>query len=110
MTTKTIYFGAYSATDLEDMGIESALVHNGTSYEFRLDMYLEDGFIRITDSIGRMIPLDVTHYQELAKAMEMVTSLQRLQDYRNQVDEVLNDGRTTIGLQFDAEMDEFIVN
>ena len=108
MTTKTIYFGAYSADDLDEMDID-AFEHNGTFYEFKLEMYLEDGFVRVSDTIGRMIPMDMTHYQDFAKAMEMVMSLQRLQDYRNQVDEVLNDGRTTIGLQFDSEMDEFIV-
>lgn len=109
MTTKTIYFGAYSPEDLQEMDIDT-FEHNGTNYEFQLEVHLEDGFIRITDTIGRMIPLDMTHYQDLAKAMEMVMSLQRLQDYRNKIDEVLNDGRDAVGLEFDSEVDEFVIN
>lgn len=109
MTTKTIYFGMYSPADLDEMGIEG-FKHNGNEYEYRMDIYLEDGFMRITDSINRMIPIDMTHYADLAVALDMASSLQELTNHRNKLDEVLANGRTTVGLEFDSEMDEFIVN
>ena len=103
---KQIFFGAYTQTDLDEMGIEGCHEHNGSFYEFRLDVYLEDGFCRLTDSIGRMVPFDMTHYEEFAKALQLVNSLQNMQDMKQTIDLALENGKRAIGLHFDRELGE----
>jgi hypothetical protein len=103
---KQIFFGAYTQSDINEMGLTDAHEHNGTFYEFRLDVYLEDGFCRLTDSIGRMVPFDMTHYQEFAEALHLVNSLQNLQDMKQTMDMVLENGKRAVGLRFDRELGE----
>ena len=105
---KQIFFGAYTQADLDDMGIEDCHEHNGSFYEFRLDVHLEDGFCRLTDSIGRMVPFDMTHYEEFAKALQLVNSLQQLQNAKQTIEKVLDDGKRAVGLHFDRELGEVI--
>lgn len=38
MTTKTIYFGAYTQHELDEMGIEG-FEFEGTTYEFKMEIY-----------------------------------------------------------------------
>ena len=103
---KQIFFGAYTQDELDEMGIDDVFEHNGSFYEYRLDVYLEDGFIRLTDSIGRMVPVDMTHYQEFAKALQLVVSLQNMQDMKETLDTVLYNGKSAIGLHYDRELGE----
>lgn len=104
MTTKTIYFGAYTQHDLDEMGIEG-FEFEGTVYEFKMEIYLEDGFLRIFDSCDRMLPLDIAHYANMSKAMEMAEAFQALENYRAQLETLLEGGKEAIGLERDTEME-----
>ena len=105
---KQIFFGAYTQAELDDMGISDVYEHNGSFYEYRLDVYLEDGFCRLTDSIGRMVPIDSTHYKELVKALEVVNALQNLQNHKQYIDTILYDGKSAVGLHYDDELDTVV--
>ena len=104
MTTKTIYFGAYTQNDLEEMDLEG-FEFEGTTYEFKMEIYLEDGFLRIFDGCGRMVPVDMMHYADMSKAMEMAVAFQRLENYRAQLETLLQGGKEAIGLERDTEVE-----
>ena len=105
MTTKTIYFGAYTQQELDEMGIEG-FEFEGTVYEFKMEIYLEDGFLRIFDSCDRMIPLDMVHYANMSKAMEMAEAFQMLENYRTQLETLIEGGRGAVGLERDTELED----
>jgi hypothetical protein len=105
---KQIFFGAYTQAELDDMGIDNVYEHNGSFYEYRLDVHLEDGFCRLTDSIGRMVPIDHVHYREFVKAIEIINALQNLQYHKQSIDSILYDGKSAVGLHYDDELDTII--
>lgn len=106
MTTKTIYFGAYTQDEIDEMGLTDAFEFEGKFYEFKMEIYLEDGFLRLYDSCDRMIPLDMVHYGQATKALELASGLQRLETLREQLEEAIYDTKSAIGLGGDSEVDE----
>jgi len=86
MNTKYIYFGPASADDIMISGTEGYFELDGTYYSFQLEVNLDDGFCRLQDSVGRMVPLDKEHYRDLVAAFDMViTTTEELSD----IDEAL---------------------
>lgn len=104
MTTKTIYFGAYTQHELDEMGIEG-FEFEGTTYEFKMEIYSEDGFLRIFDSCDRMIPLDMVHYADMLRAMEMAEAFQMLENYRSQLETLIEGGREAIGFERNTKVE-----
>jgi hypothetical protein len=97
--TNTIYFGQYSQDELDSFGIsfeDSPHTHAGEVFEFRVDVYPEDGFLRIQDSLHRMVPIDKTHYRDLIQVMARAISLTELQELNNAIQKAINDTPSAI--------------
>ena len=94
---KTIYFGAYTTSDLHEMGI-TGFNFEGNVYEYKMEVHPADGFIRITDSCKRMIPIDKTHYDQFAQALDMVQELQALADVHEELEKVVYGGKPAVGI------------
>lgn len=103
MATKTIYFGVYTQDELDEMGI-SGFEFEGSTYEFKMEIHPLDGFMQIFDSCGRMIPLDMTHYGDLAKALELARALQKLENHRARLESVIYGGKSAVGLGSDSKV------
>ena len=67
----------------------------GNLYAFQFEVVTEDetdGFIRLTDSVGRMVPID---FSELGDVVEMMAriqrfSVQRILNHENLMDHLVN--------------------
>lgn len=73
MTQYTKYIGVFTE-EMFDMGAEESPFQDekGNEYEFEVQYHPEgdgNGFIRITDSIGRVVPVDISHVSELISAL-----------------------------------------
>lgn len=69
MTTKTIYFGKLSAQDLDNCGTDGFFPFEGGYFAFKIEGNADDGECRLTDSVGRMVPVNLAAMSELGYAM-----------------------------------------
>jgi hypothetical protein len=72
---KHYYFGPISPQDHADMGGES-FEFAGSYWSFKVEVGLEDGFVRLYDTVGRMVPIDQEHYNDLIATFSAVSALQ----------------------------------
>lgn len=97
--TNTIYFGAYTDEDLDNMGIDKDTaphVFADTVFEFRADIYPQDMFMRLEDSLGRMVPIDMSHYKDLITVLTRAINLTELQELSYKLQKELDDSPTAI--------------
>jgi hypothetical protein len=80
MTVKNIYLGLVSDQMLQDAGSEGFFLFADSYWCFKLEVSLEDGFLRMFDSVGRMVPIDKDQYLELASALDAVSVEQQTYD------------------------------
>lgn len=74
---KHFYFGAISPDELNEYGPDyTPFVVEGVACDFQLRVDLQDGYAQLTDSIGRMVPIDKQHYAELVSALTIAQDLQ----------------------------------
>lgn len=67
-----IYFAPVSedvASEFDTFEIE------GTHYDFYIEVSPEDGFLRLSDAIGRMVPIDVTELDSAIAALQLAKEL-----------------------------------
>lgn len=83
------YFGKLTE-EMFEMGVDESPFQDakGNEYEFEVQFHSDgngDGFIRITDSIGRMVPVDCSHIRELIMALQEVEAATSIDRFRNAV-------------------------
>lgn len=67
-----IYFGPVS----EDVANEFETFEiNGVNYDFHMEINVEDGFVRFSDSIGRMVPIDITELDSAIAALQLAKDI-----------------------------------
>lgn len=52
-----------------------------------------------------MVPLDMAHYANMSEALEMAEAFQRLENYRARLETLLEEGRKSLGLERDTEVE-----
>lgn len=74
-----IYFGPVS----EDVADEFETFEvNGVNYDFHMEVNVEDGFVRISDAIGRMVPVDITEIESMLGALRLAKDLMEAPDVK----------------------------
>ena len=97
MTTKTIYFGKLSAQDLDNCGTDGFFPFEGNYFAFKIEGDTEDGECRLTDSVGRMVPVNLAAMSELGYAMtELYKCMTMVADF------------TDMGMPFMAELTDAV--
>ncbi len=76
--------------EMFDMGIEESPLKDATGAEFSYKVeFIPDGngegFIRLTDDIGRMIPIDCSHLPEVINNLQQVVAANALDRMRDLV-------------------------
>jgi len=98
---KHYYFGPISPQDHADMGGES-FEFAGSYWSFKMEVCLSEGFVRLYDTVGRMIPIDQEHYEDLIATMETAADLQK--DFAKAQD-LAHKAQTVLGLLEDTPLD-----
>jgi hypothetical protein len=106
MKAKYIYLGKVSPETIEDCGSDGYFDFAGEKWEFQLEVNLEESFLRLTDSVGRMVPIDANQYADFVSAMNMVIDVQ--ESYNSLQDSIDDLDNETIN--FGLEDNEFYVN
>lgn len=83
---KNFYFG--SMTNEEALETGGAFYFGGGFWHFHVESHLDEGFVRITDTLGRMIPVDKTHFLEMELAL--ATAFDEQEAYDEIVEELLH--------------------
>lgn len=74
---KHIYFGPVdddAASEFDTFQVQETEYHTG-NYDFHMGVNVEDQFVRITDAIGRMIPVDLTQINSMIGALILAKDL-----------------------------------
>lgn len=67
-----IFTGKYSEYDKQELDLSGTYkAKDGASYEYCVEVHTEDKFIRVKDSIGRMVPVDFDHLDNLIDALTL---------------------------------------
>ena len=69
--TKYVYFSPVNPEDVEPGLFE--VEGQDQVFDFKLEINPEDGFVRLYDSIGRMVPLDHTQIEGLVTALSIAS-------------------------------------
>ena len=74
---KYFYFGVIPASDLANYGEDfGPFMSDGVACEYRIELDLVNGHMRIEDCLGRMVPFDRDHYSALLGAVSAAEELQ----------------------------------
>lgn len=81
-----IYFGPVSedvADEFETFEVEFETFEvGGVNYDFHMEVNVEDQFVRISDAIGRMIPVDITQIESMLGALRLAKDLMEAPDVK----------------------------
>ena len=95
---KYYYFGYTSPEDHETMGATS-FEFGGSYWQFKVEVMPEDGFIRIYDAVGRMIPVDKDQFIDLSATLGAVIAIQEDFDEAKQAMSDIMDGAVDAGIR-----------
>ncbi len=83
---KHFYFGLIPQ-DMQDDGF-TGFEFGGKVWEFQIELDLKNGYMRIKDAVGRMIPVDKDAYMNMQDALAVACSVQEKYDqFQNDIDE-----------------------
>jgi hypothetical protein len=74
MTPKNYYFHRVTKDMLEMTGEEGLFSFGGEYWFYKMEVNYEDGCIRIYDTVGRMLPIDLDTVNTMLGALTMVDS------------------------------------
>lgn len=61
----------------------------GNEYDFKLEVQVVDGFVRLYDSLERMVPIDISQLEEVIVSLQMAYDLMnKYQQYTNAIAEL----------------------
>jgi hypothetical protein len=97
--TTDIYFSKFeeSINELEDTGI-TYFPYNGDAYQFIAEIDPYDDFVRIHDTLGRMLPIDKTSYRDMIEVMTMALGVSSMLEAHNRTGDFLSEMPTAIAI------------
>lgn len=88
---KVIYIGQVPQQYLDEFGYEGQYFEfNDKKFYYALEFNVEKGTATLIDTYNRSVPLDYTHYEEIAFAMSNIAAVQNeYQDIQDEMEEFL---------------------